>query len=69
MERKKNYQYHLLLSKNFFFLFMVASVTYGSSQARGQIRAVAVSLCHSHGNARSEPHLLPMLQLAATTDP
>ena len=28
--------------------------TYGSSQARGQIRAVAAGLLHSHGNARSD---------------
>ena len=29
---------------------------YGGSQARGQIRAVAAGLCHSHSNTRSEPH-------------
>ena len=45
----------------FFFslclLFMAAPVAFGSSQARGQIRAIAACLCQSHGNARSEPHL------------
>ena len=29
--------------------------TYGSSQARGQIRAAAADLSHSHSNTRSEP--------------
>ena len=36
----------------FFFLFRAAPVAYGSSWARGQIRAAAASLCHSHGNPR-----------------
>ena len=38
-----------------FFLFMATPVVYGSSQARGQIRATAASLHHSH--TRSEPHI------------
>ena len=42
----------------FFFLFLLifraASVAYGSSQARGQIGAVATNLHHSHSNAGSE---------------
>ena len=42
---------------------------YGGSQARGQIGAAAPSLYHSHGNDRSEPHLQPTPQFAATTDP
>ena len=33
------------------------------SQARGQIRAIAAGLHHSHSNAGSEPHLLPTPQL------
>ena len=32
-------------------------MAYGSSQARGQIRAPAASLRHSHSNVRSKPHL------------
>ena len=32
-------------------------MAYGSSQARGQIGAAAVSLHHSHSNTGSEPHL------------
>ena len=41
----------------------------GSSQARGQIGAVAASLRHSHSNARSELHLQPTPQLMTTPDP
>ena len=40
-----------------FFLFRAAPSVYGSSQARGQIRAAAAGLHHSHSNAGSEPHL------------
>ena len=41
----------------FFLLFRAEPVAYGGSQARGLIGATAASLCHSHSNARSEPHL------------
>ena len=34
-----------------------------------EIGAEAASLCQSHTNARSEPHLQPMLQLTAMPDP
>ena len=44
------------------FFLRPAPVAYGASQARGQIRAVSVSLHHSHSNARSEPHLQPIPQ-------
>ena len=37
----------------FFCLFRAVPVAYGSSQARGQIRAVAASLHHSHSNTGS----------------
>ena len=37
-----------------FCLFRAAPTAYGSSQARGQIRAIVAGLCHSHSNARSE---------------
>ena len=58
------------LKKKFFFcLFRVASVAYGGSQARGQIRAVAAGLCHNHSNARSKPCLRRTPQLMATPDP
>ena len=38
---------------------MAAPTAYGSSQARGQIRAVVVSLHYSHSHEESEPHLQP----------
>ena len=53
----------------FILLFGAALSAYGGSQARGQIRAVATSRCHSHRNARSEPRLPPTPQLMATLDP
>ena len=43
-------------------------MAYGSSQARGWIRAVAASLHHSHRNAGSELHLQPTPQLMAIPD-
>ena len=45
---------------------MAAPAAYGDSQARGQIRAVAAGLHHSHSNARSEQQLQPTPQLTAT---
>ena len=62
-----------ILSIFYFYLFIyfvfsrAAPVAYGDSQARGLIRAVAASLCHSHSNATSKPGLQP--QLMATPDP
>ena len=44
-------------------------MAYGVSQARGQIRAAAAGLRHSHSNATSEPHLRPIPKLTATPDP
>ena len=41
----------------FFWLFSTVPTAYGSSQARGLIRAAAGGLHPSHGNARSELHL------------
>ena len=49
--------------------FRAAPVTYGSSQARGQIRTVAASLHHSHSNVESQPRLQPAPQLTAVLDP
>ena len=61
----------MTLSPFFFFFFFVRAVlvAYGSCQARGQVRAAAASLCHSHNNTISEMHLRPMQQLEATQDP
>ena len=52
-----------------FFKFRAAPVAYGDSQARGLIETVAAGLRYGHGNARSEPYLLLMLQLVAKPDP
>ena len=53
----------------FFFFLKAAPEAYGSSQARGQNRAAAASLHHSHSHARSKPHLRPTPQFTATPDP
>ena len=50
-------------------LFSAAPMAHGGSQARGQIRAVAVGLYHSHSNVGSEPGLQPTPQLTAILDP
>ena len=42
-----------------FCLFKAAPMAYRGSQAKGQIGAVATSLCHGHSNVGSEPHLQP----------
>ena len=47
---------------SFFCLFRAVLVACGGSQARGPVGAVAVGLCQSHSNARSEPHLQPTPQ-------
>ena len=52
-----------------FFLFRAVPMAYGSSQAMGQIQAIAAGLPHSHSNARFEPWLWPIPQLIATPDP
>ena len=49
----------------YMWLFRVTGVAYRCSQARGRIGAAAVSLYHSHSNARSKP----CLQLTATPAP
>lgn len=52
-----------------FWTLRTTCAAYGSSQARGQIRAVAAGLHHSHSNAGSEPRMRPTPQLIATPDP
>ena len=55
-----------LVHREFFFFFLslpfffsrAAPVTYGSSWVGGWLRAVATSLCHSHGKTRSLTHSL-----------
>ena len=56
----------------FFFFFVFSRATpaaYGGFQARGLIRAVAISLRHSHSNGGSELCLQPTPQLMAMLDP
>ena len=53
----------------FFCLLRSTPVAYGSSHARGQIRAAAAGLCHSHSNTGSEPRLQPTPQFMAALDP
>ena len=59
---------HVCLSL-FCFLFMTTPAAYGGPLAKGQIRAAAAGLHHSHTNTGSELPLRPMLQLVATADP
>ena len=57
----------------FFFFFFFAIwrffLTYGGSQARGRIGAVAVRLHQSHSNVGFQPRLQPTPQLMSTPDP
>ena len=57
----------------YFFIFLpfywATPLAYGGSRARGQIGAVAASLCQSHSNAGSKPHLQAIPQLTAMPDP
>ena len=46
--------------------FRATAMAYGRSQARGQIRAIAAGVGHSHSNARSQVHVQPTPQLMAT---
>ena len=51
------------------FLFRATPATYGSSQARGPVRAVAAGLHHSHSNAGSALCLQCMHSYVATPGP
>ena len=48
--------------------FRASPTAYGSSQARGRIRAVAAGLHHSHSNTESKPGLRAPPQLTAILD-
>ena len=54
-----SWHHHPILQSFFFFFFMATPVAYGGSHARGQIRATAAVLCHSHCNTGSESYLRP----------
>ena len=61
------WQYLGIFVSYFFFVpLRAAPAAYGCCQAMGLIGAEASSLCQSHSNARSEPHLQPTPQLMAT---
>ena len=66
-----NFKFYLISFFLFlsFCLFSAVLEAYGGSQARGQIGAVASSLCQSHSNEGSEPSLQSAPQLTATLDP
>ena len=53
----------------FFFLLRTPPAAFGSSQAKGQIRAVAAGLDHSHRNSGFETLLQPTPQFMAMPDP
>ena len=53
----------------FFGLFRAVPTAYKSSQARGQIGAIAANLYHNHSNASSEPCLQSPPQFTAMLDP
>ena len=63
---------NLLINSFFFFFFFflrAAPTAYRTSQARGQIVAVAAGLHHNHSNGRSKPLLQTTPQLMAMRDP
>ena len=43
--------------KNFVWFFRATPASYGGSQARGRIRAIAAGLHQSHSNVGSKPRL------------
>ena len=53
----------------FFFFFRATPMAYGSFQARGQIKAIAAGLRHSHSNSGPEPCLQPIPQFMVMPDP
>ena len=56
-----------VLNKDFPFIYLfclcrTAPMAHGTSQARGQIRAIIAGLCHSYSNNGSKLHLQPTPQ-------
>ena len=60
------YYYYYYYYWSFLPFLGLLPLAYGSSQARGQIGAVAAGLHHNHSNARPEPRLRPAPQLTTT---
>ena len=63
------FRFYIYIIMWIFFFFRAAAAACGSSQARGQIRAVDAALHQSHSNAGSQQHLQPTPWLTATPDP
>ena len=64
------FNFFLIFKNLFIYLVLLfrAHLQHRSSQARGQIRAAAASLHHSHSHTRSVLHLWPTSQLTARPD-
>ena len=60
-ETSANVPNQVLCNLLLLLLFRATPVAYGSSQARGWIRAAAVSYSHSHNNTASKLHLQPTI--------
>ena len=72
VQQGDSFKYILIYLHTYIFggvFFRASPMTYGSSQAKGLIRAVAAGPCQSHSSARTEPHLPLTPQLTATLDP
>ena len=66
MPQMQIYMYFLFFS---FCLFKATPIAYGGSQARGQIRAIVLGLCHSYSITRFELCLWPTPQLTSALNP
>ena len=53
------------MSQDFFLLFRIKLLAYGSSQTTVRIGAIAAGLCHSHSSTGSKLQLRPIPQLMA----
>ena len=62
-------KFYKIEKDNFIYLFFRAAPVIWSSQARGQIGALAAGLHHNHSNTESQPSLQPTPQLMAILDP
>ena len=63
-----NWSINILFLFCFVLFFRTVLTTYGSSQARGRIRAAAAGPPPSHSNSGSKPCLQPTPQLTAMPD-
>ena len=64
-----NNNYNAISFYVFILCFRATPAAYGSSQARGWIRATSAGLHHTHSNTGSKPCLQPTPQLMAMLDP